>query len=288
MSTDENDLETILENINQRAAKAQGRALIITLIPIIIGIALIAVTWQQVGKASAELDKAEESLSSANQSLTEAEKKNSELQNSLTESASKLETLQSQVKELENKINSYNTDIKSLEAERELLEAEKRQLVDSVTSLNAQVEESGVLRNKFFEGDVLVILKDMSGDYPAQTELLEEILNRQSPDSGTTWLAGGVGPLEFDSPGFAAFLLTEKGLVSGKPEDLHYNLLNSLHSINTPENGDIVFYKGGYTMFFFQDPYTQENFVIGMTTFGIVAMKYDFAPLIGIGDVIYP
>lgn len=284
----EDELQSVLERVNKRSATTQRRALIYTLIPILVGAALIAATWQQVGKATEELNKTEAKLVNSQESLLVSEKKNTELQSSLAETTTTLEALQSQVKDLETRIETSTLDIQRLESDRELLEAQKSELVAQVEDLSAQVEESGVLRNKFFEGDVLVVLKDMSADFPAQTELLEEILKRQAPDSGTSWLAGGIGPFVFDSPGFAAFLLVERGLISGKAEDLHYNLLNTLPPTDTPENGDVVFYKGGYTMFFFQDPYTQENFVIGMTTFGIVSMKYDFAPMIGIGEVTHP
>jgi hypothetical protein len=286
MSTEERELENILENVNQRAQAAQKRAYIFTLIPIAIGLALIYITGQQVLRATQELNATEARLVNAQSSLTESEARNAELQTSLADTATKLETLQTQVTDLEAKISTYNTEIQNLQAEQERLENQKQELVSQVELLSNQVEESGVLRNKFFEGDILVVLKDMSADFPAQTELLEEILTQQS--SGSVWLAGGVGPSEFDSPGFASYILTQKGLLSGSAEDLHYKLLNTLSSISSPEPGDIVFYEGGYTMFYFRDPYTQENFVIGMTTFGIVAMKFDFAPIIGIGDVSYP
>lgn len=284
----EDELQSVLEQVNQQAGTAQKRAMIFTLIPILVGIALIFVTWQQVSTATEELNKTEAKLVEAQGALTDSEQQNAELQEKLTQTTLTLDALQIQVSDLQSQSAKLNEEIQKNQEELLRLQTERANLIEQVGDLSAQVEESGVLRNKFFEGDILVILKDMSGGFPAQTELLEEILSRQSPESGTQWLAGGIGPFDFDSPGFAAYLLSEKGLIAGSPEDLHYKLLNTLPPIDAPENGDIVFYKGGYTMFYFQDPFTQENFVIGMTTFGIVAMKYDFAERIGIGDVQYP
>lgn len=281
----EDELQSVLERVNERAAITQRRALIYTLIPIFVGAVLIFVTWQQVSKATEELNRTETKLADAQGALSISEEQNVELQKKLVETTSTLEALQRQVDDLQIQSNQLNDDIKANQAELLSLQAERDLLSEQVSDLSVQVEQSGVLRNKFFDGDILVILKDMSGDFPSQTEMLREILNQQQVSS---WLAGGIGPVGFDSPGFAAYMLTQKGLINGSPEELHYKLLNLLPNIETPENGDIIFYRGGYTMFYFQDPFTQENFVIGMTPFGIVAMKYDFAERIGIGDVVYP
>jgi len=283
----EDELQSVLERVSQREETARKRAIIYTLIPILVGAILIWVTWQQVSTATEELNKTQAKLVDAQGTLSVSEQQTIELQQKLAQTTGALEALQTQVGDLQAQSDKLNDEIKKNQEDLLDLQAERDNLNDQVRDLSAQVEESGVLRNRFFDEDkILVILKDMSGDYPSQTEMLEEILNYQR--EGSSWLAGGFEPDQFDSPGFAAYLLTQKGLVNGNPEDIQYKLLNTLPSINTPENGDIVFYRGGYAMFYFQDPFTGENFVIGMTTFGIVAMKYDFAPIIGIGDVKYP
>jgi len=286
MSNEENELQSVLERVSQREASARNRSLLYTLIPILVGLAMIWVTTQSVIAKTQELNAANSQLTETQQQREGLEGQVENLKTDLNLTSQKLESLNTQIGQLQQESQSLRDEVERNKAEVVGLQAERDNLVEQVELLSLQVEESGVLRNKFFEGDILVILKDMSGDYPSQTEMLQEILNYQREKS--SWLAGGFGPDQFDSPGFAAYLLTQKGLVNGNPEDIHYKLLNTLPPIDTPENGDIVFYKGGYTMFYFQDPYTQETFVIGMTTFGIVAMKYDFAPIIGIGDVKYP
>lgn len=284
----EDELQSVLERVNERAATAQRRALIYTLIPILVGLAMIWVTTQVVSSKTRELNEANSRLSDAQEQRDALESQTTDLKTELNQTTQQLDSAKVEADQLRQESQTLLDQLEKTKSEITELQSQRNNLNEQVELLSTQVEESGVLRNKFFEGDILVILKDMSADFPAQTELLEEILRLQSPDSGTQWLAGGVGPSEFDSPGFAAYLLSERNLIAGNPEDNHYSLSDILPVIHTPENGDVVFYKGGYTMFYFQDPYTRESFVIGMTTFGIVAMKYDFAPLIGIGDVKYP
>lgn len=284
----EDELQSVLERVSQREGATRRRSLMYTLIPILAGLAMIWVTTQAVATKTRELNEANSRLAEVQQQRDVLESQVEDLRTDLNQTSQQLENVKVEVDQLRKESQTLLEQLEKTKSEITNLQSQRDNLNEQVELLSAQVEESGVLRNTFFEGDILVILKDMSGDFPAQTELLEEILRRQAPDSGTQWLAGGAGPFDFDSPGFAAYLLTEQGLIAGSSEDIHYKLRNILPSIDSPENGDLAFYEGGYTMFYFQDPYTQENFVIGMTTFGIVAMKYDFAPRIGIGDVKYP
>lgn len=82
------------------------------------------------------------------------------------------------------------------------------------------------------------------------------------------WKLGGSSPEEgYDSPGFARAMLYEAGL---KP-------LHELRLVDEPENGDVVVYETGYTMFFFRNFDLGPDFVVGMTPFGIMALRDDFA-----------
>jgi hypothetical protein len=42
--------------------------------------------------------------------------------------------------------------------------------------------------------------------------------------------------------------------------------------MEAPRNGDLVFYRAGYAMFYFADP-REGPFVLGMTPFGVAALK---------------
>ena len=281
----EDELQTVLEQVSRREEKARKRALFYTLIPIVVGLSLILITWQQVSKATKQLDTTQSQLVESSQQLSDSQQQVDELSTQLSQTKAELETLKPQVAQLKEDAEILKVQLENNKVEIADLEAQRDNLKDQVAFLSTQVEESKVLRNKLYEGDILVVLKDMY-DFPAQSQLLEEILRQQNI---AVWEPGGAGPEKFDSPGFAAYLLNQFGLVEGDPNTIHYSLLNILPEVSTPKpaTGDVVFYNGGYTMFYFQDPSTGDEFVIGMTTFGIIALKYDFAPMVGIRHIEY-
>lgn len=101
------------------------------------------------------------------------------------------------------------------------------------------------------------------------------------------WRLGGQSPTEgFDSPSFAAFVLRELNLPGGDvhPEEsllaTSRRLWERLPSVPQPSVGDLVFYPAGYVLFYFVDQ-QQQPFVIGMTPFGISALKPNFARVVG-------
>jgi hypothetical protein len=53
-----------------------------------------------------------------------------------------------------------------------------------------------------------------------------------------------------------------------------------------PREGDLIFYDGGYVMFYFRA--SSGPFCIGMTPAGILSLRIDFGPrLLGYGRVEY-
>jgi hypothetical protein len=243
------------------------------------------ITWQQVSQATDQLDTTQSQLVESSQQLSDSQEQINNLSTQLIQTKDELETLKPQVEQLKKDADALKAQVENNKVEIADLEAQRDNLKAQVEFLSAQVEESRVLKNKLYKGEILVTLKDMY-EYPAQSQVLEEILRQQNI---AIWEPGRVGPEKFDSPGFAAYLLNQFGLVQGDPNTIHYSLLNILSAVSTPKPaiGDIVFYQGGYTMFYFQDPSTGDEFVIGMTTFGIISLKYDFAPIIGIRHIEY-
>jgi hypothetical protein len=59
-----------------------------------------------------------------------------------------------------------------------------------------------------------------------------------------------------------------------------------LEPVTEPSIGDIVYYEGGYSMFYFE--INGEQFVIGMTPLGIIAQRINFASILGYLHVPYP
>jgi hypothetical protein len=62
------------------------------------------------------------------------------------------------------------------------------------------------------------------------------------------------------------------------------SLSSKLPTTTQPRTGDLVFYSAGYAMFYFADP-REGPFVLGMTPFGIAALKSDFAKPVGYRQV---
>lgn len=291
--SDIDELQSVLERVSQREAAAQKRAVIYTAIPIIVAILLIWVTWRQVSQATTELDQAkaelsntEQQLDESNRQLAEAQTLTTALEKQLTQTKDELDILGPQLLELQEKAKTLELQVQQSQQEITNLQAQRDNLSEQVEFLTIQVQESRIFENKLFEGDMFVIVKNLFA-YDGQRSLLETILSLQTESS---WEAGGLGPSGFDSPGFAAYVLKEHGLLAADPEDVHYSLMDQLEPNNTgtPQLGDVIFYESGYAMFYFQDPETGEDFVIGMTTFGVIPLEYDFAPIRFIRHVNYP
>src|SRR5205814_2106342 len=62
------------------------------------------------------------------------------------------------------------------------------------------------------------------------------------------------------------------------------SLDDKLPPTTQPRTGDLVFYPAGYAMFYVADP-REGPFVLGMTPFGIAALKSDFAKPVGYRQV---
>jgi hypothetical protein len=62
------------------------------------------------------------------------------------------------------------------------------------------------------------------------------------------------------------------------------SLYDKLPSTTQPRTGDLAFYPGGYAMFYFAEPH-EAPFVLGMTPFGVTALKSDFAKPVGYRQV---
>jgi hypothetical protein len=110
-----------------------------------------------------------------------------------------------------------------------------------------------------------------------QEEVLLSILDLQR--KGVGWNRYGFSEKEgFNSPSFTIYVLQKHGLISN---DYHGGSKpwSILDDISYPYPGDLVYYEGGYTMFYFT--LRGHSFVIGMTPLGIISLKPDFAPALG-------
>ncbi len=96
---------------------------------------------------------------------------------------------------------------------------------------------------------------------------------------GVSWHLSGQSPtVGFDSPSFAAYVLEQQGISVGELQSgtkISTQLRENLESVNEPAPGDLLFYPGGYVLFYYIDT-KNDPFVIGMTPFGIVSLDPNF------------
>jgi len=95
----------------------------------------------------------------------------------------------------------------------------------------------------------------------------------------------------FDSANFAAFVLRDQNLLGDeqKTESLLANISRiwkESPAVRQPYPGDLVFYADGYVFFYFEDRF-RGPFIIGMTSFGILALDFKFAKALGYRRVSY-
>jgi hypothetical protein len=131
--------------------------------------------------------------------------------------------------------------------------------------------------------------KELASRFPGSESLLMDVLDLRQ--RRIKWKPGGQTPQEgFDSPSFAMYILKQKrasGIELRPGESLSeasHSLSEKLPPTTQPKTGDLVFYPAGYAMFYFADP-REGPFVVGMTPFGITALKSDFAKPVGYRQV---
>ncbi len=182
-----------------------------------------------------------------------------------------------QVQELEKQKQSLEVTINGLNNDVSLKN-------DSLTEMKKVMELALTYKDKRFEFDFSRD-KELFSRYPNQTILIEEM--RRMIDAGEVkWHLGGYSPeTGFDSPSFAAFMINKYSKTKISAGE-RYKLREILTATTQPAVGDIVFYEGGYAMFYFK--YHNQPFVIGMTPVGLTSLTFDFGPRqIGFGKVNY-
>jgi len=129
----------------------------------------------------------------------------------------------------------------------------------------------------------------LSSRYPKAAQLLNRVLELRRERTPYS-VAGQSRDEGFDSPSFAAFVLRDQNLLGAKKgaESLLADISRIWQSpaVRQPFPGDLVFYPDGYVFFYFEDRF-RGPFVIGMTSFGILALDFKFAKPIGYRRVSY-
>jgi FtsZ-binding cell division protein ZapB len=194
-----------------------------------------------------------------------------------------------EVQMLKKEYSNIQEKAKTLQNEVDRANKEKESLQAEVEYLGNQLSMATQFAKYEFEGDLAMALKRLASTYQYQRQFLflHDILEMQKMNIG--WKLDGRSPQEgFDSPSFAAFMLEKHGLLDRPAFEVSSSsrLREIIPPTASPEVGDIVFYSLGYTMFYFLDE-RGRPYVIGMTPLGIIALKKDFAPIIGYGKINY-
>jgi cell wall-associated NlpC family hydrolase len=177
-----------------------------------------------------------------------------------------------QLKSVTEQREKAAAQVESLRKEIKNAEVEKQKYLEQISELKRQLSATTDL-SRFVHPVDFVDWKGLASQNPAENRVLERILDLRRRRVG--WLLGGTRPEEgFDSPSFAAYVL--QSVLRGGQDRASSNLLSTLPPANEPRVGDLVFYPGGYALFFFLDHHNKP-FVIGMTPQGIVALEPTFA-----------
>lgn len=255
-------IESLNKNIEQYEQKARFRAWLFTIIPLLFGVILLSYTvWQiqnygqKLVEVQVKLDKTTTELNDSIIALQDARKQLDLANTDLTAVQGKLNTT---TRELENTQKELDNIQKELDDANEELKSANVFLANSY-SIDAIDEKNSL---SFF---------------PIQSDVLYYIQELQYSNVG--WNRNGFSEVEgFNSPNFSVYVLQHFGLVAG-----NYNADAKPWQILEPANelsiGDIVYYEGGYSMFYYE--INRDRFVIGMTPLGIIAQRLNFAPILG-------
>src|SRR5437016_7058522 len=253
------ELPVLLQRIERREKSERSRAGLYSLLPAALTVVLLGYTASSVRNAQKQVD-ALKTAASTSTTQIDTLKKNAE-------------TYKGQAQSLQGDAESYKNQVTDLQA----------QLVEAQKALSEAVNLSRAVRTIDYAN-----AKELASHFPGSENLLLDILELRQ--RRIKWKLGGQSPQEgFDSPSFAMYILRQKRAsgIEVRPESLSEasrSLYDKLPPTTQPRTGDLVFYPAGYAMFYFADP-REGPFVLGMTPFGITALKSDFAKPVGYRQV---
>lgn len=269
MDTSPEQMESLNRDIEKYEQKARRRAWLSAVVPFLFGVVLLGYTIWQIQNYGQKLVAVQASL----------EKSNAELDASiaaLQDTKGKLEQANTELATVQNKLNSTTSELEGIRQELNSTQQELSDTNDALQSANIFLENAYTI-DPYDE-------KNSLSYYPYQADVLYFIQELQY--AGVKWNPNGFSEEEgFNSPNFTVYVLQHFGYVSN-----NYAVDSAPWQILSPVSeaaiGDIIYYEGGYSMFYFE--INREAFVIGMTPLGIIAQQVGFAPILGSLHVPYP
>ena len=253
-------LPALIERIERREKSARIRGVLYSLLPVALTVVLLGYAASSVRNAQKQMDALKTEATTYTTQI-DTLKKNAE-------------TYQTQSQSRQGNAETYKTQVTELQA----------QLAEAQKTLSEAVNLSRAVRTIDSAN-----AKELASRFPGSESLLLDLLDLRQ--RRFKWKLGGQSPQEgFDSPSFAMYMLKQKrasGIELRPGESLaeaSRSLYDKLPPTTQPRTGDLVFYPAGYAMFYFADP-RDGPFVLGMTPFGITALKSDFAKPVGYRQV---
>jgi hypothetical protein len=253
-------LPVLLERIERREQSVRSRAVLYTLLPVGLTVILLGYTASSVRNAQKQVDALKTEATTYTTQI-DTLKKNAD-------------TYKTQSQSMQGDAENYKNQVTELQA----------QLAEAQKALSEAVNLSRAVRPIDYAN-----AKELASRFPGSESLLQNILDLRQ--RRIRWKVGGQSPQEgFDSPSFAMYMLKQKRAsgIELRPgeslSDASRSLYDKLPPTTQPQTGDLAFYPGGYAMFYFADP-REGPFVLGMTPFGIAALKSDFTKPVGYRQV---
>ena len=253
-------LPILLERIERREKSARSRGVLYSLLPVALTVVLLGYTASSVRNAQKQVDALKTAATTYTTQIDTLKKD--------------AETYKTQSQSVQGDAQNYKNQVTELQA----------QLAEAQKTLSEAVNLSRALRAIDY-----VNAKELASRFPGSESLLLDLLDLRQ--RRIKWKLDGQSPQEgFNSPTFAMYILRQKrasGIELRPGESLSEasrSLYDKLPPTTQPRTGDLVFYPAGYAMFYFADP-REGPFVLGMTPFGITALKSDFAKPVGYRQV---
>ena len=253
-------LPALLERIERREKSARILAILYSLAPVTLIVVLLSYTSASVRNAQKQIDA---------------------LKTEATTYTTQIDTLKQNSEGYKSQSQSAQGDAANYKGQVTELQT---QLADAQKALSEAVNLSRAVRTLDYAN-----AKEFASRFPGSESLVMDLLDLRQ--RRIKWKHGGQTVQEgFDSPTFALYMLKQKRAsgIEVRPgdslSDASHSLYDKLSPTTQPHNGDLVFYPAGYAMFYFTDP-REGPFVLGMTPFGIAALKSDFAKPVGYRQV---
>lgn len=310
-------LNSLLERAEERERQSRRRTLYYSIVPVVLVGILLAFTAWQIDRARkdlktvrAEYQSTQQELAKVSSDFNAVQNQYSQVQVQLSETTTQLSQANAQLIDKQSAIQIANVEAGQIQQElyRALsdLNAARATITDTqktiaslqtqLNSLNLDIADAEVqlsmmrsaepFRRSIYTMDA-VQEKEFYNQLYAASQTHERVysLIKSMQYQDVKFSIRGASPdAGFNSPNFAIYVLQQYDLLPAK-FDINGRPWEQLSAIKAPKMGDLVYYEGGYTMFYYENQ--GQAFVIGMTPAGILALKPDFAPILGYLEVPY-